>query len=68
MPGVKNIAWLSALNGNLHRFEVETEIGRDVRRELAYAVVQSGWGLIEIRAKDLNLEEAFLKLTQETQA
>jgi hypothetical protein len=35
---------------------------------LAQAVVHSGWGLLEIRPKDLSLEEAFLKLTQEAQA
>jgi len=68
IAGVKNLVLANALNGNLNRFEVETEIGRDLRRELAQAVVQSGWGLLEIRAQDLNLEEAFLKLTQETQA
>lgn len=68
MAGVKSAELVHTLNGGLHRFEVETEMGRDLRRELAQAVVQSGWGLVEIRAKDLNLEEAFLKLTQEVQA
>ncbi len=63
MTGVKSVALVHALNGNINRFAVETEAGRDLRRELAQAVVHSGWGLLEIRAKDLNLEEAFLKLT-----
>jgi len=68
LTGVKNVALLGALRGHVNRFEVATENGADLRRALAQAVVHSGWGLLEIRAKDLNLEEAFLKLTQETQA
>ena len=38
--------------------------GRDVRRELAQAVVGSGWGLLELRPTRVNLEEVFLKLTE----
>ena len=68
LAGVKSVALVHALNGGTPRFEVDLEAGRDVRRELAQAVVHNGWGLLELRAKDLNLEEAFLKLTQETQA
>jgi len=47
------------------RYEIECESGRDVRRELAQAVVQNGWGLLELRPKDkdVTLEEVFLNLT-----
>jgi ABC-2 type transport system ATP-binding protein len=65
MSGVKHVAPSHTLNGNLNRFDVIAEDGRDIRAELAQAVVQNGWGLLELRAKDLSLEEAFLKLTQE---
>jgi ABC-2 type transport system ATP-binding protein len=43
-------------------YQVETEKGRDVRRELARAVVSSGWGLLELTPK-ASLEEIFLSLT-----
>ena len=46
-------------------FEVESESGRDVRRDLARAVVQGGWGLLELRPTRLSLEEIFLSLTTE---
>ena len=39
--------------------------GRDVRRELARAVVGSGWGLLELRPMRMSLEEIFLSLTTE---
>jgi ABC-2 type transport system ATP-binding protein len=47
------------------RYDIECEPGRDIRRELAQAVVQNGWGLLELRAKDFTLEEVFLNLTTE---
>jgi len=51
--------------GGHDRYEIECEAGRDARRELAQAVVQNGWGLLELRAKDkdFTLEEVFLNLT-----
>jgi len=46
-------------------YEVDSETGRDVRRELAAAVVSRGWGLLELRPMRLSLEEVFLSLTTE---
>jgi ABC-2 type transport system ATP-binding protein len=46
-------------------YEVESEHGRDVRRELARAVVANGWGLLEMRPLRLSLEDVFLSLTTE---
>jgi ABC-2 type transport system ATP-binding protein len=36
---------------------------RDVRPQLAQAIVQQGWELLELRAKDMSLEDIFLQLT-----
>lgn len=49
-------------------FEVESEPGRDVRRELARTVVDAGWGLLELRPVRMSLEEIFLQLTTEERA
>ena len=46
-------------------YEVESEHGHDVRRELARSVVESGWGLLELRPMRMSLEEIFLSLTTE---
>jgi ABC-2 type transport system ATP-binding protein len=46
-------------------FEVESEQGRDVRRELARAVVSTGLGLLEMRPMRMSLEQIFLSLTTE---
>ncbi|MBN2201942.1 ATP-binding cassette domain-containing protein [bacterium] len=42
---------------------IETEIGVDVRRDLAALVVGQGWGLLEMRPVGMSLEEVFLHLT-----
>jgi ABC-2 type transport system ATP-binding protein len=44
-------------------YEVDSEAGRDVRRELAAAVVSRGWGLLEMRPMRMSLEEIFLHVT-----
>jgi len=44
-------------------FEVESESGRDVRAELAAAVVQKGFGLLGLEQVGMSLEDIFLQLT-----
>jgi ABC-2 type transport system ATP-binding protein len=55
--------------GLLASFEVDTEKGADLRRELAAAVVMRGWGLTELRPMRMSLEDIFLSVTtEETEA
>jgi ABC-2 type transport system ATP-binding protein len=49
-------------------YEVDSEHGHDVRRELAHAVVSSGWGLLELRPMRMSLEDIFLSLTTDETA
>jgi ABC-2 type transport system ATP-binding protein len=49
-------------------FDVLSEEGRDVRRDLAAAIVTRGWGLLELRAARRSLEDVFLHLTTEETA
>jgi ABC-2 type transport system ATP-binding protein len=48
-------------------FEVESLKGRNVRGDLARAVVGSGWNLLELRPVALSLENIFLELTASEQ-
>ena len=43
--------------------EIHSEKGKDVRSELARAVIESGWKLYELKTSGLSLEDIFLKLT-----
>ena len=46
-------------------YEVESEAGRDIRRDLSRAVVAAQLGLLELRPHRMSLEEIFLHLTTE---
>jgi ABC-2 type transport system ATP-binding protein len=60
IPGVTRVV---ASDGARGGFEVESERGTDVRRELARAIVNRGWGLLELRPMRMSLEEIFLQVT-----
>jgi ABC-2 type transport system ATP-binding protein len=44
---------------------VDTELGSDLRAEIAEHVVKNGWGLLELRPMEMTLEEVFRQLTTE---
>jgi ABC-2 type transport system ATP-binding protein len=44
-------------------FEVDSLPGRNARADIARAVVQSGWNLLELKSLTYSLEEVFLELT-----
>ncbi|MAG34819.1 MAG: MFS transporter [Dehalococcoidia bacterium] len=47
------------------QLDIDVDVDVDVREELAAAIVQAGWGLREMQAATLSLEEIFLELTTE---
>jgi ABC-2 type transport system ATP-binding protein len=64
VPGVTRVTRAEPQAG-LASFEVDTEKGVDVRRELAAAVVTRGWGLTELRPMRMSLEDIFLSVITE---
>ena len=62
VAGVSRVVMKDSKNGLL-TFEVESLQGRHIRSELARTVVNAGWGLSELRAVGLSLEDIFLQLT-----
>jgi ABC-2 type transport system ATP-binding protein len=62
VPGVSRVLGRESRHERLV-FEVESLQGRNVRGDLARAVVAAGWNLLELRAVALSLEEVFLQLT-----
>ena len=64
VPGVTRVGPADMRPGS-GIFEVQSERGRDVRREIAREVVTRGWGLLELRPMRISLEEVFLQVTTE---
>ncbi|MBW2062156.1 MAG: ABC transporter ATP-binding protein [Deltaproteobacteria bacterium] len=50
-------------SGDQRLFEVECSPGQDIREELASAVVESGFSLLELKSYEMSVEDIFLKLT-----
>ena len=61
VSGVSDISAMPGENGYVE-FSVRMEKGQDARKEMARAIVESGWGLLEMRPVGLSLEDVFLKL------
>lgn len=62
VAGVSRVLQKETRDGRT-RFEVESLQGKTIRAELARAVVESNWNLIELHALGMSLEEIFLELT-----
>jgi ABC-2 type transport system ATP-binding protein len=67
VPGVSRVAATTSREG-IVEVEVDSEKGRDVRRDLAAVVVGRGLGLLELRPMRMSLEDIFLSLTTEETA
>jgi gliding motility-associated transport system ATP-binding protein len=67
VPGVTRVVESDRRDGVIG-YEVDSESGRDVRRDLARTVVSSGWGLLEMRPMRMSLEDVFLSLTTDEAA
>jgi ABC-2 type transport system ATP-binding protein len=64
IPGVTGIE-VSDTSGTVTGLQLLSEPGRDIRRDVAAAVVGRGWGLLELRSIRMSLEDVFLNLTTE---
>ncbi len=64
VPGVRRVIETDRRE-TVVAYEVESDRGHDVRRDLARIVVGQGWGLLELRPMRMSLEDIFLSLTTE---
>ena len=62
IANVTNVEVGQAVDGRA-RLYVDSAVGADVRPDLAATIVQSGWGLFQLRNVGMSLEEVFLELT-----
>ena len=61
LPGVQRVEARGAVDG-VSTFVLEAERARDIRREIAQLVAQQRWGLLELKALDLSLEDVFIRI------
>jgi hypothetical protein len=63
VAGVSRVAFKETRHGS-SVFEVESQKAGLIRGDLARAVVEAGWDLIELRHTGMSLEQVFLQLTR----
>lgn len=68
VPGVLGVEIADRARGNVCRYRVDAEKGRDLRPDLAATVIAQGWGLLELRAVEMSLEEVFVQLVTREEA
>jgi ABC-2 type transport system ATP-binding protein len=66
VPGVIRVA-AAETRGPAASYELESERGSDIRRDVARTIVTRGWGLLELRPMRMSLEDVFLQVTTEEQ-
>jgi len=64
LTGVTRVA-LTESRDSEATYQVDSDKGVDVRREVAAIIVRGGWGLLELRPSRLSLEDVFVKLMTE---
>jgi gliding motility-associated transport system ATP-binding protein len=52
-------------NGPAGHFLLESQLGKDIREDLARMAVTNDWGLVELKLISMTLEDVFLKLTRD---
>jgi ABC-2 type transport system ATP-binding protein len=67
IAGITRVTEVDRLEGVVG-YELESDAGHDLRRDIARAVVTSGWGLLELRPVRVSLEDIFLQLTTQEQS
>jgi ABC-2 type transport system ATP-binding protein len=62
VPGVSKVMD-RVVSGDQYIFEVESLQGQNARADVARAIVQSGWNLLELKSSGISLEAVFLEIT-----
>lgn len=65
LAGILTVAKNGESPGGATVYTLTTDKERDMRAEVAQAIIQQGWQLLELRAVRLSLEEVFVQLVTE---
>ena len=53
------------IEGNLYSYRIETHADLDLRKAISAFIIGQGWGLLEIRPMEINLEDIYIELMTE---
>ncbi|MBQ5439466.1 MAG: ATP-binding cassette domain-containing protein [Clostridia bacterium] len=67
IPYVKSIKTEKELGDNVYEFSIDVAEDADIRRRLFFAMAAENMPILTLRSDNISLEEAFLRLTNDTQ-
>jgi ABC-2 type transport system ATP-binding protein len=62
VPGVLGVEVVEQVHDSVFRYQIDSAKGQDVRQALASHIITKGWGLLELRAVEMSLEDVFVQL------
>ncbi len=67
-PGIVYAEVLAQRDGDAYCYNVESEVGIDIRKSLFYALAEKNWPLIGLESLGMNLEDVFIAIVDQSTA
>ncbi|HIZ55905.1 MAG TPA: ABC transporter ATP-binding protein [Firmicutes bacterium] len=67
LPGVQSVRFDGEVSPGEVVFSLSAEEGTDIRKDVFHLMVEKNWPILEMKSRELTLEEIFLKLTSSDQ-
>ncbi len=64
-PGIVHAELTSARDGDAYTYNIESDVGVDIRKSLFYTLAEKGWPLIGMEALGMSLEEVFVAIVDQ---
>ena len=64
-PGIVHAELLAARDGDAYTYNIESDVGVDIRKSLFYTLAEKGWPLIGMEALGMSLEEVFVAIVDQ---
>ena len=64
-PGIVHAELMSGRDGDAYTFNIECEVGVDIRKSLFYSLAEKGWPLIGMEALGMSLEDVFVAIVDQ---
>ena len=65
-PGIVYAEVLAQRDGDAYCYNIESEVGVDIRKSLFYALAEKNWPLVGLEALGMNLEDVFIAIVDQS--
>ena len=65
-PGILHAELLSGRDGDAYSYNIECEVGVDIRKSLFYTLAEKNWPLIGMEALGMSLEDVFVAIVDQS--